>query len=102
MKVKVQAPFHVNMPLKALIDEKIDKLTALFERITSAEVFLKKEENRHKTPEGKTVEIRVNVPRQVLFSTDVSDNYEKALAGAAEKMRKQLLKYKNQLSPKHG
>ena len=101
MEVKVQAPFHVNEPLRDLIDEKVNKLSTLFERITSAEVFLKKEENRHKTPEGKTVEIRLQVPRQVLFSTDVSDNYEKALAGAAEKMRKQLLKYKKQLAPKH-
>lgn len=100
MEIKVQAPFHVNQPLQELIDEKVNKLATLFERITSAEVFLKKEENRHQTPEGKTVEIRLQVPRQVLFATDQSDNYEKALAGATEKMRRQILKYKKQLSPR--
>lgn len=101
MEVKVQAPFHVNEPLRDLIDEKVNKLSTLFERITDVEVFLKKEESRHQTAEGKTVEIRIQVPRQILFSTDVSDNYEKALAGASEKMRKQILKYKRQLTTKH-
>ena len=101
MKFKVHAPFHINQPLKALIDEKIDKLHSLFERITSAEVFLKKEENRHKFADGKIVEIRLNVPRQVLFSKDHSDNYEKALVGATEKMRKQIIKYKDQLFDHH-
>lgn len=97
MKIEVQAPFHVNEPLQALIEEKVSKFQAIFERITSAKIFLKKEENRHKSSEGKTVEIRLNVPRQVLFAADHSDNYEKALAGAVEKMKKQLLKYKTQL-----
>ena len=46
MEIKVQAPFHVNQPLQELIDEKVNKLATLFERITSAEVFLKKEEMR--------------------------------------------------------
>lgn len=101
MKIEVQAPFHVNEPLRNLIDEKVNKLKLIFERITSVEIFLKREENRHKTAEGMTAEIRLNVPRQVLFATDHSDNYEKALAGAAEKMKKQILKYKTQLAEHH-
>lgn len=101
MKVEIQAPFHVKDSLQALIDEKINKFKSIFERITSVEIYLKDQENRHKSAEGKTVEIRLNVPRQILFATDQSDNFEKALSGAAEKMRKQVLKYKTQLVDHH-
>jgi putative sigma-54 modulation protein len=96
MKITVQAPFQVSEQLQTLVEEKVEKLQTFFERIISAEVYFKEEENRRQNGDGKTVEIRLNVPRQTLFSEEKSDQFEKALVSAAEKMRKQLNKYKQQ------
>ncbi len=97
MKVLVNAPFQVNGSLQEAIDEKVGKLKTYFDRIVEAEVYLKVGENRHRHRQ-QIVEIRLNVPGTTLFAEDRSDVMEKALAGAAEKARRQLVKYKKQLS----
>lgn len=99
MTIRVNAPFSISDNLQALIDEKVGKLDNYFERIQSTEVFLKDQENRsNNAPKGETVEIRMYVPGHTLYADASAESFEKALADAADKMRRQIIKYKEQLN----
>lgn len=101
MTIQVNAAFNVSDNLQALIDEKVGKLGTYFERIQNTEVFLKDEEKRsNQDPQGETVEIRIHVPGQTLYADASADSYEKALADAVDKMRRQIIKHK-ELIKKH-
>ncbi len=97
MNVLINAPFQLDERLQGLIDEKVGKLTTFFERIIETEVFLKVGEKRSRRREEQTVELRIAVPGQTLFAEHRSDNFEEALAEAADKARTQLMKYKAKL-----
>lgn len=99
LNIQVHASFAVSEQLQQLIEEKVGKLETYYDRILIAEVFLKSEENRHKQSMEQTAELRLQVPGQILHAEDHSDTFEKSLPAAAEKMRKQLLKYKAQVRP---
>lgn len=99
MYIQVHANFHVSEHLQQLIEEKVNKLATFHDRITGADIFLKSEEKRHEQALEQTVELNIQVPGQVLHSEDHADTYEKSLQGAVDKMRKQLLKHKEQLHP---
>ncbi len=98
MNILVQAPFQVSDELQGLIEEKVGKLPTFFERIHTATVFLKEEENRRQTSNGKTLEIRLEVPGHSLYADASADSYERALADAYDKMRRQIKKYKQQMA----
>lgn len=99
MTIRVNAPFSISDNLQALIDEKVGKLDNYFERIQSTEVFLKDQENRsNNAPKGETVEIRMYVPGHTLYADASAESFEKALADAADKMRRQIIKYKEQMN----
>lgn len=100
MTVQVNAPFTVGESLQTLIDEKVSKLTTYFERIESATIFFRDEDSSsHNTPMANTAEIRLMVPGQTLYAQESSESFEKSLIAATEKMRKQLIRYKEQLTP---
>lgn len=98
MNIQVQAPFQVNEELQGLIEEKVGKLQTFFERIHTATVFLKEEENRHQIANGKTLEIRLEVPGNSLYADASAESFEKALADAYDKIRRQIKKYKQQMA----
>jgi putative sigma-54 modulation protein len=61
MKVNLQAVnFNVDKKLVDFVQEKIDKLEKYYDKIVSADVFLKLENTSDK--ENKIVEIKINVP----------------------------------------
>jgi len=97
MKFQLEAPFQVSEPMQALIKEKLDKLENFFDRITSAQVYLKDDINRIHHKENRTVEMRVEVPGNSLFASDSAETFEKAIAETAHKMERQLKKYKAQI-----
>lgn len=102
MTVQVNAPFTVSDGLQALIEEKVNKLTSYFEKIESVTIFFRNHDHRSQsTPTGLSAEIRLNVPGQILYAEENSDSFEKSLTAAAEKMRKQLIRYKEQLTSHH-
>lgn len=99
MTIQVNAPFQVSDVLQNLIDEKVGKLENFFEKIESATIFFRDADgSSHSTPMGNHAEIRLMVPGQILFAEETSESYEKSLIAAAEKMRKQLIRYKEQLT----
>jgi putative sigma-54 modulation protein len=99
LNIQVQAGFAVSETLQQLIEEKVGKLETYYDRILTAEVFLKSEENRHKQSLEQTTELRLQVPGQILHAEDHSETFEKSLPAAVEKMRKQLIKYKEHVRP---
>lgn len=99
MTIQVNAPFKVSDNLQALIEEKVEKLGTFFERIQSAEVFLKHEENSNQQdPRATTVELRIHVPGSILHADYSAETFEKALAETTDKMRRQLIKHKEKIS----
>lgn len=101
MKVQVHSTFPVNDYLNEVIEEKVSKLTNYSDQITGAEVYLKIGEKRHRQPEDQIVELRLTVPGHTFFAEDHSGVFEKAVAGAADKVKRQLLKYKEQITNHH-
>ncbi len=95
MKINIQAPWEVNQYLNNIIHEKVNKLDTYFKGIIHTNVFLKLGE--HKSPNDKTIEIRMSLPGPYIFAESSSDTYEKALVNATEKIRKQLVKRKEKL-----
>ena len=100
LNLQVEAPFKVSDDLNQLIEDKVTGLTKFFERITTAQVYLKNVENRHQhaDPRGKVVEIRCEIPNHSLFAESSAESFEKALAEATEKMKRQLRDKKQQMT----
>lgn len=97
MNIQIQAPFQVNEPLQTLIEERLQKLQQFFDRITTAEVYMHLDGHQSLLSRDKTVEIQLHVPRQVLYAEEKSDSFEKSLAAATDKLKRQILKYKQSL-----
>lgn len=98
MKIQVQAPFSVSPPLQALIEEKIEKITTIFDRFTTAKVFLKDHIQRHHHKDNRLVEIQMEAPGQTFFAEAQADTFEKAVAQASDKVKRQVKKYKTQIA----
>jgi putative sigma-54 modulation protein len=101
MRIDVQAPFSVSEPLQQLIEEKVNKLTVFFDRIQSARVFLKDDVNRFNHKDARKVEIEVNVPGTTLYADESAETFEKAIAGAADKLKRQIRELKKQINEIH-
>ncbi len=97
MNVQIEAPFKLSENLEQLINEKVDKLLTFYDRVTTTRVYLKDQEKRHQKAMGKTVEMQMEVPGQTLFAEAESDSYERALADASDKMKRQIRKFKDQM-----
>ncbi len=96
MKIDIQAVnFTPKQELLNVVTAKLEKLEQFYDRIVEAEVFLKAEADDQR--QGKTVEIRVNVPGSTLFSNGKSDRFEVAADTATDAMRKQIIKYKEKV-----
>jgi putative sigma-54 modulation protein len=82
--------------LETIIQSKLEKLTAIYERIDHADIYLKTGDQT--MPNAKILEARLSVPKGDLFARAQDDTYEKALAKVVEKLKRQLKKHKAKLS----
>lgn len=96
MNINIQAPWEVNDYLNGIITEKIGKLSEIDDSILHADVFLKTGVNTG--IEDKLIEVRLRVPGPEVFAQAAADSFEKAVAAASEKLRRQLIKRKQKLS----
>lgn len=94
MKINIQSPWEVNRYQKEVITEKVEKLMTYNNRIIHADVFLKN--GTHVGIEDKIVEIRLRLSGPDYFAQANADTIEKAVTFAIEKLRKQLIKKKEQ------
>jgi len=98
MEVRITARrFSLGETQKREIEEKVTKLTQYYDGITDTQVIL---DNSSDSSSGKVAELNVNVFRQTLVSQAEGDSIESALDAAAERMRRQLMRYKEKLRSK--
>lgn len=99
MKINTTAiHFDADQKLISYIEKKASKLDQFFDRIIDAQIFLKLENNGQ--VRDKIVEMKLNVPGDVLIATEVSKTFEASTDAAIDNMKRQLNKYKERLQEK--
>ena len=94
MEVRVQSiHFDADQSLLDFIKKKAEKLTTFFDRIESAEVYLKLEKDTEHR-ENKVVEIKLLIPGTTLFVKEHNGSFEAATDIAIEAMKVQVKKHK--------
>ncbi|NNC96234.1 MAG: ribosome-associated translation inhibitor RaiA [Chitinophagales bacterium] len=84
--------FKASDQLEEVIDEKVKKLVKHFDKIIDVDVYLKLE--NHQQIKDKIVELKVHVPGDVLFASEIAKTFEEALSEVVVAMKKQLGKHK--------
>jgi putative sigma-54 modulation protein len=93
MKVDVQAVnFTVDKKLVDFVQERMDKLEKYYDKIVSADVFLKVEKTSEK--ENKFVEVKINVPGDDFLVKKQCKTFEEAVELSAESLERVLVKRK--------
>ncbi|SHG27885.1 putative sigma-54 modulation protein [Flavobacterium fluvii] len=96
MKVNVQAVnFTVDRKLVDFVQERLDRLEKYYDRIVSADVFLKVEKTSEK--ENKFVEIKINVPGDDFLVKKHCKTFEEAVELSAESLERLLVKRKEKI-----
>ncbi len=78
--------------LELEIKEVLNKIRNKFNWVISAEVFVKKEND--KTGKGKICEIKLNVPGTKIFASSNDYNFETALLNTKKELERQLKRIK--------
>jgi putative sigma-54 modulation protein len=93
MKIVIQSlHFKAAEHLKDYIQQKCDRLDRYFDRIVDGEVSLRV--LAEEPEKNKQVEIRINVPGQVLMISVQGQTFEEATDIATDKLKVQLTRYK--------
>ena len=96
MKINVQAVnFSVDKKLVDFVQERLDKLEKYYDKIVSAEVFLKVEKTSDK--ENKFVEIKIIVPGDDFLVKKQCKTFEEAVELSAESLERLLVKRKEKI-----
>ncbi|MCB0717231.1 MAG: ribosome-associated translation inhibitor RaiA [Bacteroidetes bacterium] len=99
MEVRITSRrFSLGESQKREIEEKVSKLTQYYDGITDTQVIL---DHSSSSSSSKIAELNVNVFRQTLVSQAEGDTIESAMDAAAERMRRQLMRYKEKLRSKN-
>ena len=97
MKVSVHAVnFSVDKRLVDFIQERLDKLEKYYDKVVSADVFLKVEKTSEK--ENKIVEVKINVPGDEFLVKKQCKTFEEALELSAESLQRMLVKRKEKIN----
>ena len=97
MKVNVHAVnFTVDKRLVDFIQERLDKLEKYYDKVVSADVFLKVEKTSEK--ENKIVEVKINVPEDEFLVKKQCKTFEEALELSAESLQRMLVKRKEKIN----
>ncbi|MEI6124588.1 MAG: ribosome-associated translation inhibitor RaiA [Bacteroidota bacterium] len=96
MKVNITSVhFKTDQKLEDYINEKVEKLSGIFEGLLTSEVTLKIDKNEKEG--NKVTEIRLVIPGYDLFAKKQSKSFEHATDIAVEALRKQLVKHKGKV-----
>ena len=96
MKVNIQAVnFNVDRKLVDFVQERMDKLEKYYDRVVSADVFLKVESTSDK--ENKIVEIKILVPGDEFVVKKQCKTFEVAPDSSGEALERLLLKRKEKI-----
>jgi putative sigma-54 modulation protein len=96
MKVNIQAVnFNVDKKLVDFVQERMDRLGKYYDKIVSADVFLKVEKTSDK--ENKCVEIKINVPGDDFLVKKQCKTFEESIELSAESLERLLVKRKEKI-----
>ncbi|MBQ4442287.1 MAG: ribosome-associated translation inhibitor RaiA [Bacteroidales bacterium] len=84
--------FKTDQKLEEFINEKVEKLSKLYDGIISAEVTLKLENTE--APENKTADIRIMIRGNDAIASKTAKSFEEAVDVAVDALKKQLVKIK--------
>ena len=93
MQIEIQSiHFTADQKLIDYVTRKVEKLQTFYEGIVDALVYLRVDKDTSKN--NKTLEIKLNVMNQTLFSEEHCKTFECAADLAVEALKVQLKKYK--------
>jgi len=93
MRVNINSVhFKADKKLLSFINEKVEKLSQIYDGVIGSEVSLKVDNND--TKENKIAEIKVIIPGKDLYAKKQSKSFEESTDIAVEALRRQLKKYK--------
>ena len=96
MKVNVQAVnFNVDAKLLEFIQERMGKLEKYYDKVVSADVFLKVEKTSDK--ENKVVEAKIHVPGDEFIVKKQCRTFEEGVDLCGESLERVLLKRKEKI-----
>lgn len=97
MDIKVNSVnFTADKKLVTFVNEKVNKLQLFFDNITSAEVFLRLDNDQEK--ENKLAEIKILLPGKELFAKKQCKTFEEATDSVVEALRRQVKRHKGKLT----
>lgn len=100
MRLNINAVhFKADKKLVAFIQEKMDKLTQVFDGVIDSEVHLKVDNTESR--DNKITEIRVTIPGNNFYVKKQSRTFEESTDTAVEALRRQLKKYKEKVRGIH-
>ncbi len=91
--------FDADQKLIDYIQRKTSKLDQFFDRIIDAHIYLKLENSGQ--VRDKIVEMKLNVPGDVLMATEVSKTFKASADAAVDNMKRQLNRYKERIQTKN-
>ncbi len=93
MKLQMHSlKFDADQKLLDYVQKKVDKLDSYYDRVVDGEVILRL---NNEGIENKTVEIKLNLPGNQVFSKEQSNTFEKATDQAVHAVKRQLDKFKD-------
>ena len=96
MKVNVNpVNFTVDKKLVNFIEERVSKLEKFYDKVVSADVFLKVEKTSEK--ENKVVELKIHVPGDDFMVKKQCKTFEEAIEISAESLERLLIKRKEKI-----
>jgi putative sigma-54 modulation protein len=97
MKVNVHAVnFNVDGKLVDFVQDRMDKLEKYYDKVVSADIYLKVEKTSDK--ENKIVEVKMNVPGDDFMVKKQCKTFEEGIELSAESLGRLLLKRKEKMS----
>ena len=87
--------FSVDRKLVVFIQERLTKLEKYYDKVVSADVFLKVEKTSEK--ENKVVEVKIHVPGDDFMVKKQYRTFEEALEVSAESLERLLVKRKEKV-----
>ena len=96
MKVNVNpVNFTVDKKLVNFIEERVGKLEKFYDKVVTADVFLKVEKTSEK--ENKIVELKIHVPGDDFMVKKQCKTFEEAIEISAESLERLLIKRKEKI-----
>ncbi len=93
MKITVQSiHFTADKKLLEFVDKKLAKMEQYYDHLIDGSVFLKLDKAENE--ENKIVEVKLNLPGNVLFVKEQCKTFEEAMDLAIESLAKQLKRHK--------